>query len=103
MKKKGQSLAEYVIVATMIAAVLISMSAGFRRSIQRVVKNTADLIGMQSQAEQALEPARGYLVESKTDTETASKIVINEMGGSFQVTDYREVETKMKAKTYQGN
>ncbi len=59
--KKGQSLAEYVIVAGLIALALVAMSPAFRRSVQKVVKSTADIIGFQHEAEQASEPDEGFL------------------------------------------
>jgi Flp pilus assembly pilin Flp len=59
--KKGQSLAEYVIIASLIALALAVMGPGFRRSVQKVFKSVADIIGFQHDAEQASEPDKGFV------------------------------------------
>ena len=72
LKRKGQSLAEYAIVAGIIAIVLASMGTGFRRSVQSVIKEVADVMGFQHDAEQASDPENGYLVCATTDSDSFS-------------------------------
>jgi hypothetical protein len=68
--KIGQSLAEYVIVASLIALALATMGPAFRRSVQKVVKGAADVIGFQHDAEQASEPDKGFLNALTSNTKT---------------------------------
>ena len=69
IKKKAQSLTEYTIVAGIIAVVLVAMGTPFRRTIQRVVKDVCDVIGMQADAEQASEDiTQGQLINSAFDS-----------------------------------
>ncbi len=69
-KKRGQSLAEYAIVVSLIAVVLAAMGPGFRRSVQQVIKSVADAIGFQSDAEQAAEPDKGFVNFQRTESTT---------------------------------
>lgn len=49
MRRKAQSISEYLVLVTLIAAALTAMQIYFRRSIQAVVKIAADEIGGQKE------------------------------------------------------
>ena len=69
LKRKAQSLTEYTIVAGIIAIVLVAMGTPFRRSVQRVLKDVADVMGLQSEAETAsADPREASLINSLTDS-----------------------------------
>src|SRR3990167_6310436 len=60
--KHGQSLLEYVILISIVGAVLVAMGPYMKRGVQAVVKVTADQLANQEQAEQSVDS--GYLVEA---------------------------------------
>lgn len=47
MKKRAQSVLEYVVILGVIGAALVAMQVYFKRSIQAVVKTAADQMGEQ--------------------------------------------------------
>lgn len=104
-KKKGQSLAEYAIVAGLIAVVLAAMGPGFRRSIQQVMKSVADVIGFQAGAEQAAEPDKGFLNSLITHANTTVTKETIERAGVYRSTETQhtnmESATLVNGATYQ--
>ncbi|MFA6378512.1 MAG: hypothetical protein WCX16_01865 [Candidatus Omnitrophota bacterium] len=87
IRKKGQSLAEYAIVASLIAIVLATMGPGFRRSVQQVVKSAADVLGFQADAEQASNLDQGFLNAQTSNTQTATTSVITEEQDNYAATE----------------
>lgn len=102
MKNKAQSLGEYILVLTITGAVFLSMSAAFRRITQRVVKDVADVIGFQSDAEQASDPQKGYLAESATLTQMTTQAKTLQGEDFHRVSDEQTVKTEMTSKTSMG-
>ena len=97
-QKNAQSLAEYVIIASLIAIVLASMGPLFRRSIQRVVKSVADNIGYQSESEQASKPSDGFLNEQKSQVYTTMTSIVKESQGQYTATETEH--TRMESLIY---
>ncbi len=95
--KKAQTLAEYAIIAGIIAIVLVTMGTPFKRTVQKIIKSTADAIGFQGESEQAAEPDKGYLNSAKTDISTKSTTSIDEDQGSY--TSVVEETSAMKSES----
>ncbi len=70
--KKAQTVAEYAIVASIIAIVLATMGVPFKRSIQRVFKSVSDELGFQTDSEQASNLEKGFLNRQETNMITAT-------------------------------
>ncbi len=83
MRKKGQSLAEYAIVASLIAVILATMGPAFSRSVQQVLKSVADVLGYQKDAEQAAEPEKGYLNRVVATVNRISNPIVDEGQGVY--------------------
>ena len=66
---KGQSILEYVLLISMVALILGAMTPMVRRSIQSVVKTTADQLRPQNEADQSVNEA-GLLDRSITVAKT---------------------------------
>lgn len=63
----GQTLLEYVILAGIVAAVLVAMGPMLKRSVQSIVKITADQLAPQNESEQTVEDeTSSYLVNAFT-------------------------------------
>jgi len=82
-KKTGQSLAEYTIVASLIAVVLATMGPGFRRSVQQVIKSVADVVGFQKDAEQASDLNAGFINAQNSNTRTSTSGSTSETQGQY--------------------
>ena len=63
-KYQAQTFLEYVLMITVITAIMIAMSTTLRRSVQGMVKVVADQVGFQQNAEQKGES--GYLKHMNT-------------------------------------
>jgi Flp pilus assembly pilin Flp len=59
--QSGQTFLEYVLVISVVAAIMLAMSTMVRRSVQGMVKAVADQVGFQQNAEQEGGES-GYLV-----------------------------------------
>lgn len=66
MRKRGQSIPEYVVLFTVITLAVTSMQLYFRRSIQAVVKIAADQIDTQKHGAATFDPALEYIVRDTT-------------------------------------
>ena len=60
----AQSILEYTLIVGIVAVVLVALTPYLKRSIQSVVKTTADQMGIQSQSEQVVSDRSTYLAES---------------------------------------
>ncbi len=60
-KKYAQTFLEYILVISVVTAVMIAMSTMLRRSVQGLVKVVADQIGFQQNSDQQ-GGSKGYLV-----------------------------------------
>ncbi len=76
-------MAEYAIVAGIIAIVLAAMGTPFKRTIQKIVKSTADAIGFQSESEQAANPDDGFLNLVGAEVNAISSTTIDEDQGEY--------------------
>lgn len=97
-KKRGQSLAEYVIVASLIALALATMGPAFRRSIQKVVKSTADILGFQHDAEQASEPDKDFVNSQLANVKTTTSGTQQQASNIYEATETQQ--TVMNTVTY---
>ena len=85
-RKQGQSLLEYIILVSIVAAVVVVMSPSIKRSVQAVVKVTADQLAAQNQADQRADATSSYLVNAFTSTRVTSNKWVQEVPGG--ITDY---------------
>jgi len=93
-KKRGQSLAEYAIVVSLIAVVLAAMGPGFRRSVQQIIKSIADIVGFQSGAEQASDPDDGFLNMQRSNVQSFVNGSSYEAGGKYFSAETQETNTQ---------
>jgi len=89
-KNSGQSLAEYVIVISLIAIVLTTVGPGFRRSVQQVIKSVADVIGFQSDSEQAANVDEGFLNMQRSNVQTFVNGASYKTGGTLVSTEIQQ-------------
>lgn len=97
-KKRGQSLAEYVIVASLIALALATMGPAFRRSVQKVFKGVADIIGFQHEAEQASEPDKDFVNSQIANIKTTASGTQQQVLNIYEATETQQ--TVMNTVTY---
>ncbi|MEW6008964.1 MAG: hypothetical protein AB1629_04940 [Candidatus Omnitrophota bacterium] len=88
---KGQSLTEYAIVLGIVAAALLSMQPFIKRSIQGILKDSADAFGNQ-EAVKELTPLFGTTETSAYVTESSSKIDYLAEAGSSVTTERANVK-----------
>ncbi len=69
--KRAQTLTEYSTVIGIVTAVLLAMTPMIRRSVQAMIKFTADQVGVQRNAEQKFDDS-GYLDYSYTVTRSST-------------------------------
>jgi Flp pilus assembly pilin Flp len=98
-QKKGQSLVEYTIIASLIAIVLATMGPAFRRSVQQVVKSVADNIGFQAESEQASDPDAGFVNTQLSTSQTASSTDIRERGGNYFASETQQANMQSLTNT----
>jgi len=101
--KKAQTLAEYAITAGIIAIVLAAMGTPFKRTIQQIVKSTADAIGYQSESEQASKPDDGYLDFSETNSDITSSKMSDEVQGVYTGSEQEITVTQTNTLTNMGS
>ena len=79
--QKGQVLLEHILVIGVVILALVTMTPMIRRTIQSVIKVTADEIGTQKDADQDFNSDRGYLVESRTGTQYSRRVQHRDIPG----------------------
>ena len=92
-KTSAQVLLEHVLLIGIAVLALVSMSPIIRRTIQSVVKVTADEIGVQKESDQDFNSDRGYLVGSKTATEYSRTKHLRDIPGSVVRRTTEEIDT----------
>ncbi|MCX5681449.1 MAG: hypothetical protein NT079_04125 [Candidatus Omnitrophica bacterium] len=97
--KNGQSIAEYVIVAGLIAVALAAMGPGFRRSVQKVVKSAADSIGFQVGSEQAANVDAGFVNYMTSNAQGVGSGTISVLVGNYKSVDNQQVNTQSATDT----
>jgi len=103
IKKRAQSLTEYTIVAGIIAVVLVAMGTPFRRTIQRVIKDVCDVIGLQADAEQASNDiTEAQLTDSVSDSTMKTTDLKNNLAGVQKAQTLREISTNSLSHTNLG-
>ncbi len=66
-RTNGQTLVEYVILISIVAAAFVAMSPYMKRGIQAVIKVTSDQLAPQKNSDISIDPKkRGYLLQSLT-------------------------------------
>lgn len=83
-------MAEYVIVAGLIALALAAMGPGFKRSVQKVFKGVADIIGFQRDAEQAAEPDEGFLNMQTANVKTSTSGSIEQAFNVYELSETQQ-------------
>ncbi len=63
-KNKGQSLVEYALLLGTITLILMTMNPFVKRTLQSMIKLTADQIGVQNAADQNFNAEQGGFLES---------------------------------------
>jgi len=67
LARRGQTIVEYTIIIGIVAVVLSYMGTGIKRSMQSLVKVTADQVGNQQNADQDFnDTAQGYMIATTT-------------------------------------
>ena len=95
--RNGQTLLEYVILVSIVAAAIIAMSPALKRGIHSVIKVSADQLAPQSEAEQEIDSTSGYLVDSFSSTRFAGDKLLEESPGGktkFTYDDLSEEKTQ---------
>ena len=92
---------EYTIVAGLIAIVLVTMGPAFRRSVQQVVKSTADNIGFQEGAEQASDVNAGFVNSQVSNTRATVVTNVAERAGFYNARE-RQTTRVQSATTTNG-
>lgn len=86
-QKKAQTFIEYVIILTIVTAVIYAMMPMIKRGTQSMVMLVADRIGTQVDSEQSRRSEEdAYLVDSTTITTTANNKTRNENMGTITYT-----------------
>ncbi len=79
----GQSLVEYVTIVGIITMVFVTLTPNIKRSIQALVKMTADQIGEQKNADFVYDlKKRGYVIEAGTTISAKSNREVQEFIGA---------------------
>ncbi len=75
--RRAQTMIEYTLIVGVVSIVLYYMGASIKRSVQGLIKVTADQIGNQQNSDQDFtDYQQGYLISSKSQTlESKSKWV----------------------------
>ena len=68
-QQSAQILLEHILLIGVVTVALITMTPMIRRTIQSVIKVTADEIGKQKDSDQNFNSDQGYLVESSTGSQ----------------------------------
>ncbi len=86
---RGQSLIEYTSVIGIIVVIILAVTPLIKRSIQAMIKTTADQIGNQEEAEQRTTDVRGgFLQSSDSITQVTSDVqTVEEFGVMHHVYD----------------
>jgi hypothetical protein len=81
MRKRAQSISEYVVLITVVATAITVMQLYFRRSIQAAVKIAADQVGSQQEGSAEYDAASKWfekessdLIATSSGTETEDKL-----------------------------
>lgn len=92
--KRAQTFLEYVLLISVVTAIMIAMSTMLRRSVQGMVKVVADQVGIQNQADQE-DGKRGYLkkmeVKAKRDKVVRTRDRLGNISYIYE-TDYSEAQ-----------
>ncbi|MEI6437120.1 MAG: hypothetical protein WCO69_00045 [Candidatus Omnitrophota bacterium] len=99
-KAKAQSLAEYMVLLTIIAVVASTMTPMFRRGLQSLIKAGADQIGEQKQSEQNTE--QGYTESQNSSTQQSGQDITHDYFGAKDTQTYRETLTTSNSYTNMG-
>ncbi len=96
-QQSAQTVLEYVLMISVVTAIIMAMSTMVRRSAQSMVKVVADQVGFQQNAEQD-DPDSGYLVRMTTEArQDQQKRVIerpDNIDYFFNETSTAEVESR---------
>ncbi|MEW5894927.1 MAG: hypothetical protein AB1650_04105 [Candidatus Omnitrophota bacterium] len=90
---KAQTFLEYVLMITVVTAIMIAMSTMLKRGVQGMVKVVSDQVGFQVNAEQQ-GGTSGYLVEMTTRFERDQGTRVRDRAGNITY-DYVKDETKI--------
>ena len=78
---KGQTIVEYVVIIGVVITALYAMGPALKRSMQTVVKASADQLGVQNAADQDFSPDGSHLGAARTGFRVSSNRSVAETGG----------------------
>ena len=80
--KRAQTFVEYILVISVVTAIMIAMSTLLRRTVQGMVKGVADQVGFQENAEQS-DGTGGYLVNMTAHAQREQDIDVLDRAGNI--------------------
>jgi hypothetical protein len=83
-KKRAQTISEYVILITIVAAAVISMFTYVKRGTQGLVRAAADQIGSQVKSEQDFNSLGGYISSANTITSSYANQAVYGWPGAYE-------------------
>ena len=89
-RTRAQSLGEYVILVSIVAAAAAAMFPLVKRGTQSLIKAGADQIGEQKTAEQDFNGASGFTDSMNAQSQTKSFSDVSETAGTRDIQTYDE-------------
>ena len=73
-EREAQTFLEYAILISVVAAALVAMSPGIRRSIQSILKVTSDQLALQNEADQVFNLEKGGWVSFQNQVTHSNRV-----------------------------
>jgi len=83
LTNRAQTFVEYLLVISVVTAIMIAMSTMLRRSVQGLVKVVSDQVGLQQNAEQ---DSAGQIVRMNTGVQRGQRVNVREYQGNTTYT-----------------
>lgn len=81
---KGQTIVEYVIIIGIVIVAIYAMGPAIKRSMQTVVKASADQLGVQNRADQDFTPDGSHMASSSTAIRAHNEKNVTELAGQTE-------------------
>jgi hypothetical protein len=85
MGHKGQTLLEYMILIGLVLMALVFMGTDIKRTLQSLIKVTADQIGNQAEADQDYDSRSGHMVNSWSSSSQSAEVTKTDVNGAVGV------------------
>ncbi|MFC1708477.1 hypothetical protein ACFL2J_00255 [Candidatus Omnitrophota bacterium] len=85
-KKRGQSIAEYMTLISIVLVALLAMKMYMTRGIQAVIKQSTDELTVGTQHWEEKDPEKGMQSNFKTDTLTSGRSRLQQENTDYGVT-----------------